>query len=71
MKLQKLPIEQLQPGKYQPRKDMSADALDELSNSIKSQGIIQPIVVRPLGENSYEIIAGERRCVQHNWLRLI
>ncbi|MEW6989593.1 ParB/RepB/Spo0J family partition protein [Colwelliaceae bacterium 6441] len=59
--LQKLPIEQLQPGKYQPRKDMSPDALDELSNSIKSQGIIQPIVVRPLGENSFEIIAGERR----------
>jgi ParB family chromosome partitioning protein len=59
--LQKLPIEQLQPGKYQPRKDMSADALDDLSNSIKSQGIIQPIVVRPIGENSYEIIAGERR----------
>ena len=59
--LQKLPIEQLQPGKYQPRKDMSAEALDELSNSIKSQGIIQPIVVRPIGENSYEIIAGERR----------
>ncbi len=59
--LQKLPIEQLQPGKYQPRKDMSAEALDELSNSIKSQGIIQPIVVRPLGKNSYEIIAGERR----------
>ncbi|GAA6205552.1 MULTISPECIES: ParB/RepB/Spo0J family partition protein [Thalassotalea] len=59
--LQKLPIEQLQPGKYQPRKDMSADALDELSNSIKSQGIIQPIVVRPIGENSFEIIAGERR----------
>lgn len=59
--LQKLPIEQLQPGKYQPRKDMSADALEELSNSIKSQGIIQPIVVRPIAENSYEIIAGERR----------
>jgi len=59
--LQKLPIEQLQPGKYQPRKDMSAEALDELSSSIKSQGIIQPIVVRPLGINSYEIIAGERR----------
>ena len=59
--LQKLPIEQLRPGKYQPRKDMSPDALEELSASIKSQGIIQPIVVRPLGENSYEIIAGERR----------
>ncbi len=63
--LQKLPIEILQPGKYQPRKDMSAEALEDLSSSIKSQGIIQPIVVRPVGETegveSYEIIAGERR----------
>lgn len=59
--LQNLPIEQLHPGKYQPRKDMSAEALDDLSNSIKSQGIIQPIVVRPVSEHSYEIIAGERR----------
>ena len=59
--LQELPIEQLQPGKYQPRKDMSADALEELSNSIRSQGIIQPIVVRPLTDDKYEIIAGERR----------
>lgn len=59
--LQELPIEQLQPGKYQPRKDMSPDALDELSHSIKSQGIIQPIVVRVIDNNSYEIIAGERR----------
>lgn len=59
--LQHLPIEQLQQGKYQPRKDMSAEALEDLSNSIRSQGIIQPIVVRNIGENSYEIIAGERR----------
>ncbi|MGB2740269.1 MAG: ParB/RepB/Spo0J family partition protein [Cognaticolwellia sp.] len=59
--LQNLPIEQLHPGKYQPRKDMSAEALDDLSNSIKSQGIIQPIIVRPVSEHSYEIIAGERR----------
>lgn len=59
--LQKLPIEYLQPGKYQPRKDMSEEALEELSNSIRSQGIIQPIVVRPVNENKYEIIAGERR----------
>ncbi|NTS76243.1 ParB/RepB/Spo0J family partition protein [Catenovulum sp. SM1970] len=59
--LRKLPIEQLTPGKYQPRKDMSPEALDELASSIKSQGIIQPIVVRQLAENSYEIIAGERR----------
>ena len=59
--LQNLPIEQLHPGKYQPRKDMSAEALDDLANSIKSQRIIQPIVVRPVSEHSYEIIAGERR----------
>lgn len=59
--LAKLPIEQLQPGKYQPRKDMSPEALDELASSIKTQGIIQPIVVRSVGENAYEIIAGERR----------
>ena len=61
VELQNLPIEQLHPGKYQPRKDMSAEALDDLANSIKSQGIIQPIVVRPVSEHSYEIIAGERR----------
>ena len=59
--LEKLPIEQLQPGKYQPRKDMSAEALEDLANSIRSQGIIQPIVVRTVGNDSYEIIAGERR----------
>jgi ParB family chromosome partitioning protein len=59
--LQYLPIEQLQQGKYQPRKDMSAEALEDLSNSIRSQGIIQPIVVRNVSENTYEIIAGERR----------
>ena len=59
--LQSLPVEQLQPGKYQPRKDMSPEALEDLANSIRSQGIIQPIVVRSVGENSYEIIAGERR----------
>ena len=59
--LKKIPIEWLQPGKYQPRKDMSDDALEELSNSIKAQGIIQPIVVRSIAEQRYEIIAGERR----------
>ncbi len=59
--LQYLPIEQLQQGKYQPRKDMSSEALEDLSNSIRSQGIIQPIVVRNVSENTYEIIAGERR----------
>lgn len=59
--LQKLPIEWLKPGKYQPRKDMSQDALEDLASSIRSQGIIQPIVVRQVGDESYEIIAGERR----------
>lgn len=59
--LKKIPIEYLQPGKYQPRKDMANEALEELAASIKSQGIIQPIVVRTIGENKYEIIAGERR----------
>ncbi|WMS90842.1 ParB/RepB/Spo0J family partition protein [Pseudoalteromonas sp. HL-AS1] len=59
--LQKLPIEFLHSGKYQPRKDMSEEALEELASSIRSQGIIQPIVVRPIAQNSFEIIAGERR----------
>ncbi|WP_113906688.1 ParB/RepB/Spo0J family partition protein [Aliidiomarina celeris] len=59
--LRKLPVEFLKPGKYQPRKDMSPTALEELANSIKSQGIIQPIVVRQVATDQYEIIAGERR----------
>lgn len=59
--LKKLPIEQLKPGKYQPRKDMSPEALEELAASIKNQGIIQPIVVRKVDSDLYEIIAGERR----------
>ncbi|TAA41072.1 ParB/RepB/Spo0J family partition protein [Corallincola spongiicola] len=59
--MQKLPIEQLEPGKYQPRKDMSPEALEELAHSIEAQGIIQPIVVRKVASGKYEIIAGERR----------
>ena len=59
--LQKLPIEWLRPGKYQPRKDMSPEALEDLAASVKAQGIIQPIVVRTVGDDQYEIIAGERR----------
>jgi ParB family chromosome partitioning protein len=58
---QSLPIEFLQRGKYQPRKDMHPETLKELADSIRVQGIIQPIVVRLLTENKYEIIAGERR----------
>jgi len=60
--LRHLPIEFLQRGEFQPRKDMSPDALDDLAKSIKTQGIIQPIIVRQLTENNrFEIIAGERR----------
>lgn len=58
---QNLPIEFLQRGKYQPRKDMNPQTLVELSESIKAQGIIQPIVVRLVSDERYEIIAGERR----------
>jgi ParB family chromosome partitioning protein len=56
-----LAIGQLQPGVYQPRKDMAPEALEELAASIQSQGIIQPIVVRQVNSGQYEIIAGERR----------
>lgn len=58
---QTLPIELLQRGKYQPRKDMNPDKLQELANSIAMQGIVQPIVVRHISPEQYEIVAGERR----------
>ena len=56
-----LPVGQLQPGKYQPRTRMDPGSLEELAASIKAQGLIQPISVRPVGNSRYEIIAGERR----------
>ncbi|MBB1319496.1 ParB/RepB/Spo0J family partition protein [Shewanella sp. SR43-4] len=56
-----LDLDLLQPGKYQPRKDMSPEALEELAESIRAQGVIQPIVIRKISETHYEIIAGERR----------
>ncbi|MCW8995292.1 MAG: ParB/RepB/Spo0J family partition protein [Psychromonas sp.] len=59
--LSDLQIDQLQVGKYQPRRDMSTEALEELANSIRVQGILQPLVVRETGHQKYEIIAGERR----------
>ncbi|WNL46295.1 ParB/RepB/Spo0J family partition protein [Dyella sp. BiH032] len=59
--LRTLPIQYIQPGKYQPRRHWNDEALDELAASIKAQGLIQPVVVRALGKNSYELIAGERR----------
>ncbi|MCL1042931.1 ParB/RepB/Spo0J family partition protein [Shewanella marisflavi] len=59
--LKMIALDLLQPGKYQPRKDMSPEALEELAESVKAQGIIQPIVVRKVSDKGYEIIAGERR----------
>ncbi|NOX27002.1 MAG: ParB/RepB/Spo0J family partition protein [Gammaproteobacteria bacterium] len=59
--LRHMPIEDLQPGRYQPRRDMRDEALQALAESIKAQGIIQPIVIRPIDSGGYEIIAGERR----------
>src|ERR1700689_4717441 len=65
--LARLPLDLLQPGRYQPRMDMRPETLSSLAESIKTQGVVQPIVVRPIGEpdergvQRYEIIAGERR----------
>ncbi|MGE5525149.1 MAG: ParB/RepB/Spo0J family partition protein [Rhodospirillaceae bacterium] len=59
--LRELPIDSLQPGKYQPRTHMEQEALGELAASIKTQGVMQPVLVRPVGDDRYEIIAGERR----------
>ena len=59
--LQTLAIDSLQPGKYQPRTRMDPGSLDELAASIRAQGLMQPILVRPVGLERYEIIAGERR----------
>ncbi|KRA54316.1 chromosome partitioning protein ParB [Pseudoxanthomonas sp. Root65] len=59
--LRTVPVQQLQPGKYQPRMQMDASKLSELAESIKAQGVIQPIVVRELSPGKFEIVAGERR----------
>ena len=56
-----IPVEQLQRGKYQPRVRIEKEALAELGESIKSQGVLQPLLVRPLGRDQFEIVAGERR----------
>ena len=56
-----LAVDQLQRGRYQPRRDFDQDALAELADSIRSSGSIQPIVVSRCGERQYEIVAGERR----------
>ncbi len=59
--MRELAIDALQPGKYQPRTRMDQDTLKELAESIKSQGVMQPILVRPITGGRYEIVAGERR----------
>jgi len=59
--LREIGVGELRPGRYQPRSQMSEAALDELADSIRAQGLIQPVVVRPLTDGGYEIIAGERR----------
>lgn len=59
--LKKLPVDMIGPGPFQPRKDISQEALEELAGSIRAQGVIQPIIVRAAENNHYEIIAGERR----------
>ncbi|MDJ0956452.1 MAG: ParB/RepB/Spo0J family partition protein [Arenicellales bacterium] len=60
-KLRQIPIDMLKRGQYQPRTHMDTEALEELSQSITARGVVQPIVVRPLSDGDYEIIAGERR----------
>jgi ParB family chromosome partitioning protein len=59
--LRNIPVDLIQRGKYQPRTDMHEEALEELANSIQKQGVMQPIVVRPISADKFEIIAGERR----------
>lgn len=59
--MREIPLDLIQRGKYQPRRDMDSDALQELADSIKAQGVIQPIIVRHISNDKYEIVAGERR----------
>ncbi|HDY83150.1 MAG: chromosome partitioning protein ParB [Gammaproteobacteria bacterium] len=59
--LKELPVDLIQRGKYQPRKDIDPESLQELADSITAQGVMQPIMVRPISDRKYEIIAGERR----------
>lgn len=61
LRIEKVAVEQLQSGLYQPRQTFDEAALQELADSIRVQGVVQPIIVKPLGDERYEIIAGERR----------
>ncbi|MBP17264.1 MAG: ParB/RepB/Spo0J family partition protein [Pseudomonadales bacterium] len=60
-RLDEIPLDWIRPGRYQPRQVIDEEALQELADSIRAQGVMQPIVLRSVGENRYEIIAGERR----------
>ena len=59
--LRNLPLDVIRPGRYQPRSVFDEEKLAELADSIRAQGVVQPIVVRPVGDQDYELIAGERR----------
>lgn len=59
--LREVPIDLIQRGRFQPRRDMDPAALQELADSIRQQGVMQPVVVRPIAEGRFELIAGERR----------
>ena len=59
--LREVPIDLIQRGRFQPRRDMDPAALQELADSIRQQGVMQPVVIRPIAEGRYELIAGERR----------
>jgi len=59
--LKKLPLDAIRPGRFQPRSVFDADKLEELASSIRSQGVVQPVVVREIADGEYELIAGERR----------
>ena len=61
VEINRLPLTALQAGKYQPRQKMDAGPLQELAESIREQGVMQPLLVRLVGAGKYEIIAGERR----------
>jgi ParB family chromosome partitioning protein len=59
--LHHLPLDVIRPGRYQPRSVFDEEKLAELADSIRAQGVVQPVVVRPVGDDQYELIAGERR----------
>ena len=59
--VRRIPIDAIAPNPHQPRREFSQDALEDLSASIKTRGVLQPVLVRPLGANKFELVAGERR----------